>query len=230
MYRSSVLDKVAAEARSLQGRLAVEDKLRLDEYLTGVRQLEERLGAGEATCAPIPRPAARLDAEQQIDALTDLTVLALRCGLTRLVTFMLGNAGSNRSYGFIGAPGAHHEISHHQSLPLNIQKLTTIGAWEMERFAVLLAKMAAAEEGEGTLLDNSLVMLGSEISDGDRHNHDDLPVLLAGRGGGAVTPGRHVVYDNVPLANLHIGMLEAFGVSVESFGIDGTQPLAELRV
>jgi hypothetical protein len=220
-YRSSVLDHVVGDANTLRGRISADDRLRLDEYLTGVRELEQRLAAGSGSCEPFARPRAPHDIEEHIDSLTELTVLTLQCDLTRYVTFMLGNAGSNRNYGFIGAAGAHHEISHHQSRQDNFDKLVTIGRWEVERFAHLVRRLS--ETSDGSLLDQSLVVFGSEISDGDRHNHDDLPVLLAGRGGGAATPGRHVVYDDRPISDVYMAMLEAVDVSVDSFGLDGTE-------
>jgi hypothetical protein len=228
VYRSSVLDHVVEDAASLQASLGTTDRHRLDEYLTGVRELERRLDGGDLrTCVAPRRPPTRFGLAEQVDLLHELMVVALQCDLTRYVTFMVGNGGSNYSFDFLGVSGAHHEISHHQSRQQNLEKLVTINTWEINRFSNLLQRLKAVPEGEGTLLDQCLVCLTSEIGDGDRHNHDDLPVLLAGRGGGAVTPGRHVVHDETPIANLYLSMLEAAGAPQASFA-DSTGPLGTL--
>ena len=163
------------------------------------------------------------------DAMNELMTLALRCDLTRVITFMLGNGGSYRSFDFIGAVGAHHELSHHGGDPINLDKLTTIGRWEVERFADLVARMAADVDLDGNrLIDRTLIYLSSEISDGDRHNHDDLPTLLAGSGCGAHTPGRHVVYPETPVADLFSAFRVAAGGPDGPFGQDGVGALGGL--
>jgi hypothetical protein len=161
--------------------------------------------------------------------MSDLMALAFQCDATRIITFMLANAGSNRSYEFLGVSGGHHEISHHQGLTDNFTKLTTINAWEIAKFASLLTKLDAIVDVDGkTLLDNALVFFSSEISDGNAHNHDDMPVLLAGSGGGTIAPGRHLVFPSTPsVAELFISMLAACRVEVAAFG-DATKPLAGL--
>jgi hypothetical protein len=157
--------------------------------------------------------------------LTDLMVLALQCDRTRVISFMLGNAGSNRSYDFLGVSGGHHEISHHQGLVENHDKLTIIGTWEVAQYASLVAKMAAVDEGEGTLLDHSLVFFSSEVADGNSHQHTDLPVLLAGSGHGAHSAGRHIqLPQSRPMADLFLSMMASMGVSEASFA-NGTGPL-----
>ena len=156
-----------------------------------------------------------------------LMVLAFQCDQTRVISYMFGNAGSNWSFPFLGVSGAHHEISHHQDLPENFEKLTTIGTWEVERFADLVSRLKAVNEGEGTLLDHCALYFSSEVADGNRHEHENMPVLLAGRGGGAIAPGRHLVYDDMPVANLFLSMLRMVGVQDESFG-DSTGTLEGL--
>ncbi len=231
-YRLSILDWVTKDAKTLQSKLAPLDKLKVQEYLDSVRALELRLEAGEVgglTCDPGPRPEDEGDVQARVALMTDLMVLALQCDQTRVVSFMLGNAGSGRSYDFLGVSGAHHELSHHQNQPENFDKLRIIDTWEVTVFAQLLAKMDAVVEADGTtLLDNSLVFFSSEIEDGNAHRHTNLPVLLAGGGGGAVTPGRHVVYGGAPpIANLFLSMLHAVGVDAAAFG-DSTGPLPNL--
>ena len=228
-YKQSLLDYVREDATSLQGRLATTDKAKLDQYLTSIRDIERRLqGAPAAECQAGARPAEFMDEEEHIRQILDLAVLAMQCDQTRVVSFMLGNAGSNRTFPFLPTVGgAHHQISHHQDDPENFRQLTLIDTWEVGMLAYLLGKMKAISDGPGSLLDTSLVLLSSEISDGNRHNHDDLPVLLCGKGGGAAHPGRHVAYpDDTPIANLYLAMLASVGVTMSAFGDDGTGPLS----
>ncbi len=233
VLRTSVLDYVLDDANSLHTRLSPSDQAKLDEYMNGVRELEMRIQAqDQAACLPPQEPGGGLDLVQRIQAMNELMVMALRCDMTRVVSFMFGNGGSGQNYSFIGAPGGHHEFSHHQGDPANLQSLRIIDRWEVEQFSDLLLRMDAVDEGNGcTLLDNSLVYFSSEIEDGNSHSHFNLPVLLAGSGGGTVTPGRHVRYTgDEPMANLFISMLQSFGVEVENFGDDGTRPLGNLVV
>jgi len=231
VMRLSVLDSVYADAQRMQVRLSRTDSLKMDEYLNAVRELEERINQlGNSSCTAPSSPPSGLEFSERLAALTELMVIAMRCDLTRITTFMFGNGGSNRNFFFLGAPGAHHEISHHQNNPDNLLKLRTIGRWEVERFVDLLLAMDAVDEGNGcTLLDNSLVYFGSEIADGDSHSHFNLPVLLAGGGGGETVPGRHIIYgEQTPVANLFIAMLGNFGVITDSFGEDGHESLPAL--
>ncbi len=226
-WRSSVLDQVLEESRTLEGKLSTSDRAKLDEYMTGLRELESRIqgGGGGPTCAPGDRPDGP-DYSLVTRAMSDLTVLALQCDLTRLVTFMLENGASGRSFDFLGVSGAHHELSHHSGDSSKIEALTTIDTWEVSEFAYLLSRLAATTEPDGTtLLDSTVAFLSSEISDGDRHNHDNLPVLLAGRAGGAITPGRHLEFPDRPIADLFLTMLDVVGAPQASFGIDGTGAL-----
>lgn len=226
-YRASVLDAVTEQAAEVSRRIAVEDRRRLDEYLTGVRELELRVDGG--VCGVDVAAPGVVDLEHHADLLLDLAVAAIACGQTRVVTMMLGNAGSNLVYSFLpGVRGAHHQLSHHQGLAENLDQLAIIDAWVVGRFARVVRKLAAIPEGDGTLLDHALVMFGSEISDGNVHNHDDLPVLLAGRGNGAVSPGRHLDTGGAPIANLFVSMMQAAGVDQATFGADGVGPLEGL--
>lgn len=232
--RISVIDYATGQVESLQTKLGKTDRDKLDQYLTGLRDLEKRLTAEntEAVCElPAMFSGAYPDFTTHVDLMTELMVLAFQCDQTRIITFMLENAGSYRDYSFIGAQGAHHEISHHMDNPDNFAKLEIIDRWEMVQFAKLLQKLKSSPEGEGTLLDNCVVFLSSEISDGNAHNHNNLPVLLAGRAGGQLTPGRHVKYgETPPLSNLFISIAEMFGVPVDGFGDDGVGPLPNLKV
>ena len=231
--RASILDLVQEDAQRLQSELGADDRDKLDEYLTAVREVETRMQAGATGegCDLIDiRPGILDDTDGYARIMNELMVMALRCDMTRVVSFMLGNGGSNRFYAFLEVYRLHHEISHHQNREENYRMLETIGRWEMEIFADLLSRMKAVEEPDGSnLLDNSLVYFGSEIGDGNRHNHTDMPTLLCGRGGGAVSPGRHVAYDEEqPTARLFVSMLQNAGVETETFGMDGDGPIEGL--
>jgi len=227
-YKKSVLDYALSEASSLKLKLAAADNLKVDQYMSGVRELEKKLEAPAAVCVVPGRPVADAAHEAKIKLLSDLMVVAFQCDITRVTSFMLGNAGDNRSFDFIGASGGHHSISHHGGLAENHNKLKIIEKWEVTQLAYLLEKMDAIVEANGmTMLDNSTVFFSSEIEDGDAHRHTNLPVLVAGKAGGAFKTGRHVKYSATPLANLFTSILNAVGVPNTKFG-DGTGPLGSL--
>jgi hypothetical protein len=154
--------------------------------------------------------------------------LAFRMDLTRVSTFMVAQAGSNRSYGWLGVPDGHHTLTHHRNNAEKIAKIKKINQFHVEQFAYFIQKLKAIPEGEGTLLENCMVMLGSGIADGNRHSHHDLPTLLAGRGGGTIESGRHLRYSkDTPLCNLFLDMLDRVGVQAHEFG-DSTGRLGNL--
>ena len=149
----------------------------------------------------------------------DMMLLAFQTDMTRVATFMLANDGSNRGYANIGVPEGHHDCSHHGGDAAKQTKVQQINTFHLTQVAYLLEKMQSIKEGDATLLDNSMVVYGAGISDGDRHNHDDLPILLAGKGGGTIKSGRHVRYQNgTPLTNLFLCMLDRMGVHTETLG------------
>jgi hypothetical protein len=156
-------------------------------------------------------------------------VLGLQCNATRVITYMLGNGGDGAINGFpwLGISDHHHAIAHHQNQQVNFDKLMKVNLWEVEQLAYLLGKLDAIDEGGATLLDNTLVMYSSEISDGNRHNHDDLPVLLAGGSNLGVNSGQHLRFDKKPIASLFLSLIQTMGAtSVTKFGDDGTEPLS----
>jgi len=231
LYKRSVLDFVMEDARGLQAQLGASDRLKLDEYLTGVRELERRIDQPvDAQACMLPsEPESPRDVRDTVALMTDLIVYALQCDRTRVASFMLGNGGSNRAYPFLGVPEGHHELSHHQDNPENHRKLTLIDTWEVEQWARLLTRMAETPEGDGSLLDNSLIFWSSEIEDGNAHRHTNLPILLAGAAGGALETGRHLVFaDAPPLARLFVSCLNLMGVPDPTFGDDGDGPLQGL--
>jgi hypothetical protein len=223
--RRSVLDLVGGDATRLAGKLGTTDARKLDEYLTAVRELEvriERLARdGESVAPPgAKRPfGVPADYRERLRLMSELIVLALQTDSTRYVTFLTANEQSNRSYGFLGVPEAHHEISHHGDDPVKQEKIAKINRFHVENLAWLVQRMKSVKEGDGTLLDHCAVVYGSGISDGNKHNHNELPILVAGRLGGSLTPGRHVRFPvDTPLCNLHLSLLDRVNVRLTRFG------------
>jgi hypothetical protein len=234
LYRTSVLDYVREQTQALERKLGYADQAKLDQYTTGIFEIEERLGKAGPVCGAIGEPSDTSDILEKTRIMSDLMVLALQCDATRIITFMLGNAGSNRSYPFIGASGGHHGYSHHQGDPANHVALQSIDTWEVEQLSYLLQLMNGVPEGTGTLLQHSQVFFSSEIEDGDAHRHRNLPVILAGGCHGAYSTGRHIDYEpnkstnGPPIANLFLSMMAAMGVNQSSFGDNSTGPLGQL--
>jgi hypothetical protein len=227
--RLSVLDYTRADAQQLASRLGTSDRIKLQEYLDSVRDLELKVQADDAApaCEVGPGPGEPGDVTAHIRTMCDVMVKAFECDRTRVISFMAANAGSNRSYGFLGHPGGHHQYSHHNDDPANLAAIQAINTWEIEQLAYLLERMAGITEPDGTtLLDSSMVYFSSEIEDGNAHRHYNLPVLVAGRGGGVIETGRHIAIDDQRMSNLFLGMLQGLGVSVDEFGDDSTGPLA----
>ena len=232
--RRSVLDFVAEDARQLRGQLGKVDRGKVDEYLTSVRELELRIKRSEKAEAVdlrgVPRPdGIPQDNREHIRLMFDILALAFQTDVTRISTFVFANEGSTKSYKFIGVPEGHHDLSHHGRDPEKLDKLQKINTYHIEQFAYFLDKLRNSPEGDGgNVLDNSMIVYGSGLSDGDRHNHDDLPVLLLGKGGGTIQPGRHIAYpQDTPLNNLYLSMLGRVGVDTPTLG-DGTGPLPGL--
>jgi hypothetical protein len=231
-YDKSVLDAITGDAKGLAVKLGRSDNVKLDQYLTSVRALETKLMTMTpvSQCTPGTKPAATTDFPTKVTIMSDLMVLAMQCDATRIITFMLGNAISGQTYPALGITGGHHDISHHASDPTKLSQLATIGHWEITQLAYLLNKMKAVSEGTSNMLYNSTIFFSSDISDGNRHNHDDLPVILAGHGGGTLKPGQHLVFPNnmrQKISNLLVTMLGTVGVANATVG-DSTGPLAGL--
>ena len=233
LYKTSVLDYVNEQTQALEQKLGFADRAKLDEFTTGIFELEQRLNKPGLVCGATAEPSDTSDIIEKTRIMSDLMVLALQCDATRVITFMLGNAGSNRSYPFLGASGGHHNYSHHQNDPGNLSAIQAIDTWEVEQLSYLLQRMNEVPEGTGTLLQHSQVFFSSEIEDGDAHRHRNLPVILAGECHGAYNTGRHIDYEpnksvnGPPIANLFLSMMAAMGVDQSSFG-DSTGPLGQL--
>lgn len=235
-YRQSILDFVMEDSKKLKGKLGQTDRRKIDEYFTNVRELEQRIERATHRRKEAPTDLnvstkAPSDRDQHIELMYDLMAAAFETDSTRVITFMLGNAGSNQSYTQLGVNEGHHSLSHHRNDEKKVADLKKIDLNFVQHFARFLEKLKSTSEGEGDLLDQSMIVFGSAIGDGNRHNHDKLPVLLAGRGGGTIDSGRHIAYDDsIPLNNLFLSMLDRVGAPrVKEFG-DSTGRIKELTI
>ncbi len=231
-YKKSILDLVLEDANSLKSQLGYTDRRKLYEYLTAVRELEMRIEQAEKFAANLPDFAKPTGIPSEyaghIRLMYDLLALAFQTDSTRVSTFILAHDGSNRPYPFIGVSEGHHDLSHHGGNEEKKEKIARINRFHMEQFAYIVEKLKSVKEGEGTLLDNCMIVYGGAIGDGNRHNHDNLPILLAGRGGGTLTPGRHLkIPKETPMTNLYLSMLGRMGVAAERMG-DSTGKLEEI--
>ena len=231
--QKSILDFISNDAKAMQRRLGRNDQHKLDEYLTGVREIERRIGKAESFTSIDPGVAAPegkpKNYAEHMQLMMDMMVLAFQTDSTRISTFLMAHDGSNRNFKEIGVSEGHHNLSHHKDKKDNLEKIQKIDQYYLTQLAYFLEKMKNTEDVDGkSLLDNSMIVYGSGIADGNRHNHDDLPIIVGGGGGGALTPGRHVdLRGEVPLSNLYVRMLNEFGVSAKSFG-DSTGVLGKV--
>lgn len=225
LFRQSILDLVSEDAARLKGQLGQRDARKLDEYFEGVREIEKRLQKFENNqaaliAAGVGKPSGiPADYGEHIRLMGDMMILAFQADLTRVCTFMFANDGSNRSFRQIGVSEGHHDVSHHGKDPKKMEKKRMIDQFYADQFAYVLRRMKEVKELDGTLLDNTMLVYGGGISDGDRHNHDNLPIIMAGRAGGTLQTGQHLVFPNeTPMTNLFMSMLDRVGVRVEKLG------------
>ena len=222
-YNKSILDFAMEDAKKLQGNLGATDRRKLDEYLEAIRELENRIGKAEKFSTEIPnyrKPTGipKLNSDH-IKLMYDLMALGFQTDTTRVATFLVAHDGNNRNYkDELSIPDGHHNLSHHKGDQAWINKIQKIDAYHIALFSYFIQRLKSIKEGEGTLLDNSMILLGSGISDGNRHRHDNLPVILAGRGGGTLRPGRHIKVDHVPLSNVFLSLMERMEVPAARFG------------
>ena len=236
--RQSVLDAVSGQATSLTPKLGREDQQKLEQYFTSVRELETQLAAGGPNPACTgARPAAFTsppDYQKQLSVMMDLMVLAIQCDLTRAISFLFGPGHCTHIYDFLpGIKDAHHSYSHHDNDPVKLAAITTITTWEISVFAGFLEALKKIPEGDGTLLDNTVAVLSSEVCDPNPHNYVDVPVIVGGRGGGFISSGRHVragsAAARADTGEMWLGILQGLNVPVTSFGqLKVTKPLAAL--
>ena len=232
-----LLDRVLGDAKRLRAEVGAADGARLDEYLSVMRSIEQRVQRASGTekrdwkprtqlkleAAPTDQPASH---EEHCRLMLDMIATAFQSDTTRISTFMFGNAVSNVSFRFLeGVNLGHHDTSHHGKTEDKLRQYQIINRWHVTQYAYLLNKLKSMKEGDSTVLDNSMILFGSALSDGDSHNPHKLPLVLGGRGGGRIAAGQHLQYtDDTPLANLYVSMLDAFGAPVERFA-DSTGPL-----
>jgi hypothetical protein len=251
----SVLDLVRGDAQRLRARLGTADRHKLDEYFDSVRAIEtriafdarrkveeynsdpkvrkeiERLGGRIKNYYADPARASERsgDHTEHVRLMLDIMLLAFWTDSTRISTFMYGNAVSGKNFSFLeGVSGGHHQISHHENKPEKLEEYKRINTWHVQQLAYLLERMRSIEEGPGTLLDNSMVLFGAGMRDGNRHDPHNLPIILAGGGGGTIASGRHLVYEKrTPLCNLYRSLLGRIGAPVEQLA-DSTGELVGL--
>lgn len=223
-YRRSILDLVLADAQNLQKSLGGDDRRKLDEYLSSIRDVEKRIQNVERNntikaTAEAPSASIPTNFEEHSHLMLDMMTLAFRMDATRVVTVLLAIEQSPRNYPEIGLTEGHHGLTHHQGDKAKIEKVTQINEYHIKQFAWLLEKMKSIRDGDGSLLDNSMIVYGAALADGNTHQHHNLPTVLAGRGNGTIRPGRHVRYPaETPITNLYLSMFERMGVTADSIG------------
>jgi hypothetical protein len=232
--RASLLDWLTEDMASLRRELGPSDRRRMDEYLSTVREVERRIQKAEADTAgnplpdldrPLGVPAAYAD---HAKLMFDLQVLAMQGDITRICTFQLARETSNRTYPEVGVPDPHHPLSHHGNDPEKIARMAKINAFHVSLFAYYLERLKATPDGSGSLLDHSLILYGSGIGNPNIHDHTNLPILVAGGAAGGMRGGRHIRYaEPVPLANLHLTLMNKVGVNIDSFA-DSNGRITEL--
>ncbi len=230
----SILDFARDDARRVKKTLGAHDLVKLDQYLTGVRELESRIEKSEqitsqhapAIQAPLGIPK---DYPEYLELMFEMLLLAFQTDSTRIATFMLSHDGSNRSFSHIGISEGHHNLSHHRNVEETMQKISEIDRWYVTQLSSFLSRLAEIEDVDGnSLLDNSMIVYGSGNSDGNRHTHRNLPIVLAGGGGGVLAPGRYVDHKSKPMCNLYLALAEKMGIdSLPRFG-DSTGVLSNL--
>lgn len=232
--RKSILDYVREDSKELTNKLGSNDQRKLDEYFSAIRDIEARIErASKLPPVKSPEDAKKptgvpASYEEHLKLLCDLTVLAFQADITRVLTFVFANEGSNKPYPFISVPEGHHDLSHHGNDQKKKQKIRDINTFHVKQFAYLMTRLKSVKEGDGTLLDHCMLVYGSGNSDGNAHNHDDLPILMAGHGCGTIKTGRHIRYaKETPLNNLWLAMLDRASIKMQRLG-DSTGALKGL--
>jgi hypothetical protein len=232
-----LLDRVLGDAKQLRSKLGASDKIRLDEYLSVMRSLEERVQRATSAEQTPWKPRVSIDPKltppanpaghtEHVRLMLDMIAVGFQSDTTRISTFMFGNSVSNVSFRFLeGVSAGHHDVSHHQNDPDKLRQYQLINRWHIAQYAYLLNRLDSMKEGESSVLDNSMIMFASALADGNSHNPHNLPIVLAGRGGGRIDAGQFLTYgEDSPLSDLYVAMLDAFGTPVDRFA-DSTGPL-----
>jgi hypothetical protein len=223
-FRRSILDFVSEDTKRLQLNLGPTDKRKLDEYLSSIREIERQLQKAETDNAQVdpgmPKPyGVPADFAEHFRLMTNMITVAFQADMTRVLTFLVTREGTSRPYREIGIPDGHHPLTHHRNDPALMEKVAQINTYHTTQLAGWFEKLKSTKEGDGSLLDNSMIVYGAGLSDGNRHTHEDLPTLIAGRAGGAFKGGRRIVYrKETPMCNLFLTMMDRMGVHAEHFG------------
>ncbi len=234
-FRKSILDFVSDDTRKLQQDLGPTDRRKLDEYLSSIREIERQLERAEKDNAQINPGMSQpygvpADFAEHFKLMTDMLTVALQSDMSRVFTFLVTREGTSRSYREIGIADGHHPLTHHRNDPALMEKVSQINTYHVQQFAGWVEKLKSIKEGDGSLLDNCMIVYGAGLNDGNRHNHEDLPTLLVGRGGNAFKPGRRIVSRReTPMSNLFLTMMDRMNVPVENFG-DSTGRLSGLNL
>jgi hypothetical protein len=232
-YRRSILDFVSDDTRTLEADLGPSDRRKLDQYLSSIREVEQQLEKAEkddkqidpGMDKPYGMPA---DFAEHFRLMTNMMTIAFQADQTRIISFLVTKEGSSRAYREIGIPDGHHPLTHHRNQAVLMEKVAQINTYHVQQFAGWIEKLNSIKEGDGTLLDNSMIVYGAGLSDGNRHLHEDLPTLVAGRAGGKFQTGRSIIYRReTPMCNLFLTMMDRMGVPTEHFG-DSTGPIQGL--
>ncbi len=224
IYRRSILDFVTESTHKLESSLGPTDRRKLDEYLSAIRQVELQLERAEKDTRPIEPGMDKpygipADFSEHFKLMSDMVTIAFQADQTRIVTFLMTREGSSRPYRELDIPDGHHPLTHHRNLPDLMEKVRKINEYHVRQFAGFIEKMKATKEGDGTLLDNSMIVYGAGLSDGNAHLHEDLPTIIAGKGGNYFKTGRRVVVRReTPMCNLFLTMMDRMGVHTEKFG------------
>ena len=235
-FRRSILDFVTDDTKKLQANLGPTDRRKLDEYLSSIREIERQLIKAETDNAQIDPKMEKpygvpADFAEHFKLMTDMITVAFQADLTRVLTFLVTREGTSRPYREIGIPDGHHPLTHHRNDPALIEKVAQINEYHTRQFAAWIEKLKSSQEGDRSILDNSMIVYCAGLADGNRHAHEDLPTLIAGSGGGFIKTGRRIVYrKETPMANMFLTMMDRMGVPAEHFGdstgrIDGLSDL-----
>jgi hypothetical protein len=223
-FRRSILDFVSDDTRKLQKDLGPTDRRKLDEYLSSIREIERMIERAEKDNAKIdpgmPEPyGVPADFAEHFKLMTDMLTVALQSDMSRVFTFLVTREGTSRSYREIGIADGHHPLTHHRNDPALMEKVSQINTYHMQQFAGWVEKLKSIKEGDGSLLDNCMIVYGAGLTDGNRHNHEDLPTIMVGKGGNYIKPGRRIVYRReTPMSNLFLTMMDRMGVHADHFG------------
>jgi len=232
-YRRSILDFVTDDTKKLETSLGPTDRRKLDEYLSSIRAVERQIEKAESSNAQIDphmdKPyGVPADFAEHYKLMTDMMTIAFQADLTRVSTFLVTHEGTSRAYRELGISDGHHPLTHHRNQAPLIEKVIQINTYHIQQFAGWIEKLKSIKEGDGTLLDNMMIVYGAGLSDGNRHLHEDLPTMIVGKGGGGIKTGRRIVYRReTPMCNLFLSMMDRMGVHMENFG-DATGKLEGL--